>query len=36
MFSYGAAVGLMKSVVALVLVIAANSIMKRVTNSGVF
>jgi putative aldouronate transport system permease protein len=36
MFSYGAAVGLMKSVVALLLVVAANAVMKRTTSSGVF
>jgi putative aldouronate transport system permease protein len=35
-FSYGAAVGLLKSVVALVLVITANSVMKRTTDTGVF
>jgi putative aldouronate transport system permease protein len=36
MFSYGAAVGLMKSVVALFLVVSANAVMKRTTESGVF
>jgi putative aldouronate transport system permease protein len=36
MFSYGAAVGLLKAVVALVLVVLANTLMKRFTNTGVF
>ncbi len=36
MFSYGAAVGLLKSVVALVLVVTANAVMRRATDSGVF
>jgi putative aldouronate transport system permease protein len=36
MFSYGAAVGLMKSVVALLLVVSANAVMRRTTEAGVF
>lgn len=36
MFSYGAAVGLMKSVVALVLVVGSNAVMKRLTEHGLF
>jgi putative aldouronate transport system permease protein len=36
MFSYGAAVGLLKAIVALLLVIVANTFMKRITSSGVF
>jgi putative aldouronate transport system permease protein len=36
MFSYGAAVGLLKAVVALVLVVMANTLMKRFTSTGVF
>ena len=35
-FSYGAAVGLLKSVVALILVVSANAVMKRATDTGVF
>jgi putative aldouronate transport system permease protein len=35
-FSYGAAVGLLKAVVALVLVVGSNAAMKRLTDSGVF
>ncbi len=36
MFSYGAAVGLLKAVVALVLVLTANWIMKRTAKMGIF
>jgi putative aldouronate transport system permease protein len=36
MFSYGAAVGLLKSFIALLLVISANAVMRRLTDSGVF